>query len=83
MSTHERPARKTARVSHALRMAVLEARINGTRQHQIAKTAGLHPQVASSLLNDTRPVYEDDKRVIAIGTAVGLKPDQCFERGTR
>ena len=67
------------RVSNRLRLAVLQRRCDGQRQYEIAKQAGLHPVVASSLLNDIRPVRADDERVIALGRVVGLTPDECFE----
>jgi len=67
------------RVSNKLRLAILQARSNGTRQYEIAKAAGLHPVVFSSLVNDTRPVRPDDPRVLRIGEVLGLSAADCFE----
>lgn len=66
------------RVSQKLRLAVLQATCNGTRQYQIANAAGLHPTIMSALLHDIRPVQANDPRVIAIGKIVGVPPEQCF-----
>jgi hypothetical protein len=68
------------RVSQQLKLAALQKRCEGVRLYQIAAAAGLHPTVASALLNDIRPVYEDDPRVIALGKAVGLSASECFAR---
>jgi len=69
---------KRVRVSGRWRWAVVQARF-GRPQYQIAKAAGLHPVVLSSLLHDARPVQPDDPRVIAVGRIVGVPPSECFE----
>ena len=68
----------TVRVSQKLKLAILQARCEGRRAYQIAQQAGLHPQVFSSLINDVRPVYEGNARVVAIGRVLGLEPSDCF-----
>ena len=68
----------TVRVSQKLKLAILQARCDGLKAYQIAQAAGLHPQVLSSLVNDVRPVYPDDARVIAVGRVLGLTPADCF-----
>jgi hypothetical protein len=70
------------KVSHKLRLAVLEATCRGIRQYKIAQQAGVHPSVMSSLLNDIRRVQPNDPRVISIGRAVGLQPADCFTTTT-
>jgi hypothetical protein len=66
------------KVSQKLRLAVLQATCDGTRQYQIAKAAGLHPTVMSALLHDIRRVTPDDPRVVAIGKVVGVEAADCF-----
>ena len=66
-------------MSSRLRLALIQARFDGRPQYQIAKVAGIHPVVLSSLIHDARPVQPDDPRVIAIGRAVGLSAAECFE----
>jgi hypothetical protein len=71
------------KVSQKLRLAVLQATCNGTRQYQIARAANIHPTVMSALLHDIRRVQPDDPRVIAIGKIVGIDPPDCFTDDTR
>jgi hypothetical protein len=66
------------RVSHKLRLALLQARCDGRRLYDIANAAGIHPTVLSALTNDIRPVHADDPRVIAIGKVLGLEAADCF-----
>jgi hypothetical protein len=68
----------TIRVSQKLKLAILQARCNGVKQHKIAAAAGLHPQVLSSLVGDVRPVYPNDERILKVGAVLGLKPEDCF-----
>ena len=60
------------RVSNKLRLAVLQARVNGTRQYELARQAGLHQTVFSTLVCDIRPIQPNDPRVIAIGRVLGV-----------
>jgi hypothetical protein len=72
------------RVSTKLKLAVLRARVAGTRQYEIASRViidgkPLHQSVFSSLINDIRPVRPNDPRIVGIGQALGLAPADCFE----
>jgi len=73
------------RVSHRLRLAALQARSEGRRQYDIARQAAdilgrpLHQTTVSSLLHDIVPVRGDDDRVIALGRALNVPAEDCFE----
>lgn len=65
-------------ISQRLKLALLQARCDGRRQYQIAKQAGIHPVVLSSLIHDIRRVAPDDPRVIAVGKVLGVEAADCF-----
>jgi hypothetical protein len=74
------------RVSNRLRLAALQARVDGRRQYDIARLAGevlgrpLHPTTVSSLLHDITPLKDGDPRVLALGRVLGVPDAECFER---
>jgi hypothetical protein len=68
-----------AYVSQRLKLAVLARRASGQRQHQLARQAGLHPSVFSSLVNDIIPIRTDDPRVLKIAEVVGVPAEEAFE----
>lgn len=63
-------------LSQRLRNAI---RIAGKPQYQIARAVGLHPVMLSNLMVGSRDATRDDRRVLAIGTLLGVPADECFE----
>ncbi len=49
------------------------------RMYRIAQLAGIHPSTLSRILNGIERIKENDKRVLAVGRVLGLKPEDCFE----
>jgi hypothetical protein len=64
------------RVSNRFIAAV---KLSKTRAYRLANQAEIHPSVLSKWLNGAERVRPNDARVIAVGRAVGLTPDQCFQ----
>jgi hypothetical protein len=71
-------SRAAAYVSQRLKLAVLERRAAGQRQHELARAAGLHPSVFSSLVNDIIPIRDQDPRVLKIAEVVGVSAEEAF-----
>ena len=83
LSMRKSPTLDGPMVSEKLRVAVWRRRIHGEKQYEIAHRANLHPSVLSALLNAIIPIRPNDERVKAIGAAVGVPPDECFEISAR
>lgn len=54
-------------------------KLSEKRAYQIALEAGIHPSTLSKLLNGIEKIKPMDPRVIAVGRALGLEPEDCFE----
>jgi hypothetical protein len=63
------------RVSRLLRNMI---RLDDRRAYRIAQEANLHPSTLSRIINGIEQIKPDDPRVIAIGKAIGLTPNECF-----
>lgn len=63
-------------ISDHLRTAI---RQSSKRQHQIARSAGVHPVTLSNWMSGARDVELGDERVIAIGQLLGVPVRECFE----
>lgn len=69
-------------VSERLRLEILKARARGVRQYQIARQAGIHPVVMSTLINSMTPIRPDDSRIVRIGEVLGVPAAECFDELT-
>jgi hypothetical protein len=65
-------------VSQKIRSALWTRRAAGEKQHQLARQAGLHPSVFSSVVNDIIPIREGDPRVLAIAEVLGVPAAEAF-----
>lgn len=65
-------------ISPAVRRAVLEKRLHGVRQCDIARRLDLHPTLLSHLLNGSIPIRQDDARVLRIAAALGVPANEAF-----
>lgn len=52
----------------------------GLPQYRVAQKADLDPAVLSKIMRGSLKVQPKDKRVLAVGAVLGLKPEQCFEK---
>jgi hypothetical protein len=62
------------KISNQFWVAVKTSRLKG---YEIAYRAKIHPATLSKLL--WQRVKPNDPRVIAVGTVLGLQPQECFE----
>lgn len=69
---------KHAAVSPRLLETLRLERERGVKQYAIARAARLHPSTVSCLVNSIVPIREHDARVIRLGAALGLRPEECF-----
>lgn len=63
-------------VSEKLKNAV---KTSSKRGYVIAQEAGMHPSMLSQIINNFLNVQDGDKRVIAIGSVVGVDTKECFD----
>lgn len=47
--------------------------------YRIALEAGIHPVTLSKILHGYNRIWPNDRRVIAVGRILGLRPEECFE----
>ncbi|MCK5509147.1 MAG: hypothetical protein KAI50_11600 [Desulfobacterales bacterium] len=52
------------------------------KAYEIAHKSGLHPSTLSKLVCGIEKVKERDSRVLKVGKVLGIKPEECFEKGT-
>ena len=57
-------------------------KLSEKRAYKIAHEAGVDPSVLSKLLCGIVKPKNNDHRVISVGRVLGLKPEECFEKGT-
>ena len=50
--------------------------------YMIAHKAGINPSTLSKLVCGIVKVKTGDSRVLMVGKVLGLKPEECFEKGT-
>ncbi len=50
--------------------------------YMIAHKAGVNPSTLSKLVCGIIKAQPGDSRVLKVGKVLGLKPDECFEKGT-
>lgn len=67
------------RISGRLREAIQAAR-RLNPQWMLSRKAGVHPVTLSGWMTGARDVEVDDRRAIAVGALLGLRPCDCFER---
>lgn len=65
-------------ISRRLRETV---KLSDLRAYEIAHRANLHPSTLSRILNGIEDVKPGDQRVLRIAKVLGLKSEECFERG--
>jgi hypothetical protein len=46
--------------------------------YKIAWEAGLHPVILSKILHGYDRLWPNDRRVLAVGKILGLRPEECF-----
>ena len=73
----------TVTVSQKLRLAVWAKRAEGTKQHELARSAEVNLSVFSSLVNDHIPLRDNDERVLRIAKVLGIPPEEAFTRHER
>jgi hypothetical protein len=66
-------------ISETLKLELFRARSRGARQYQLALAANLNPSTFSQMLHGCIRVAPGDLRIVNLGAALGLRPDQCFE----
>lgn len=50
--------------------------------YMIAHKAGINPSTLSKLVCGIIKVQPGDFRVLKVGKVLGIKPEECFEKGT-
>jgi hypothetical protein len=63
------------RVSQKFMKAV---KLGNRPAYKVAWEAGIHPVVLSKLIHGYDRVWPKDRRVIAVGKVLGLRPEECF-----
>lgn len=66
-------------ISHKLKAAL---KLGDEPAYMIAHKAGINPSTLSKLVCGITKVQTGDSRVLKIGKVLGLKPEECFEKGT-
>lgn len=66
-------------VSNKLKVAI---KLADEPSYKIAHKAGINPSTLSKLVCGIVKVQHGDSRVLKVGKVLGLKPEECFERGT-
>jgi hypothetical protein len=66
-------------ISRNFRIAVKLSELPAWR---LAMNAGINPNVLSKIMSGALRVKPGDERVIKIGRAVGLNPEECFSEQT-
>lgn len=64
------------RVSREFKIAV---KLAGAPAWKIAYQASVNPNVLSKIMSGALRVKPYDRRVLAVGQILGLKPEECFE----
>ena len=62
-------------VSQKLRERI---KLSSVPAYKHALRAGCHPSTLSKLLHGAEPVRANDPRILAVGSQLGLTPDECF-----
>ena len=57
---------------------IFEAKKNGTPHYKLAMAAQVYPPDLSKIIHHGTPLKANDRRVLAIGQLLGLRPEQCF-----
>lgn len=66
-------------VSQKLKVAI---KLAGEPSYKIAHKAGINPTTLSKLVCGIVKVKPGDPRVLMVGEVLGIKPEECFEKGT-
>lgn len=66
-------------VSNKLKVAI---KLADEPSYKIAHKAGINPSTLSKLVCGITKVQTGDSRVLKVGKVLGLKPEDCFEKGT-
>ena len=66
-------------VSQKLKVAI---KLADEPSYKIAHKAGVNPSTLSKLVCGITKVQTGDSRVLMVGKVLGLKPEECFEKGT-
>lgn len=65
-------------VSQKLKVAI---KLADEPSYKIAHRAGINPSTLSKLVCGITKVQPGDSRVLKVGEVLGLKPEECFEKG--
>lgn len=52
--------------------------LSGKRRYELAREAGIHPNVLSQILHGMRPIRRGDPKVLQLGRLLGLTADEIF-----
>jgi hypothetical protein len=66
-------------VSNKLKAAL---KLGNEPSYKIAHKAGINPSTLSKLVCGIIKVQHGDSRVLKVGKVLGIKPEECFEKGT-
>jgi hypothetical protein len=55
-------------------------KLSSLKSYEIAHKAEIHPSTLSKILNGIENVRDADPRVLRIGSVLGLRPGECFEK---
>lgn len=66
-------------VSQKLKVAI---KLADEPSYKIAHKAGINPTTLSKIVCGIAKVKTGDSRVLMVGKVLGLKPEECFEKGT-
>lgn len=62
---------------------IAAVKLSDQRSYKLAMIAGLNPSTLSKIICGIERVKPNDPRVLAVGRILGLKPDECFEKGEK
>lgn len=63
-------------VSRCFKVAL---KLGSTPAYRVAVRTGVNPSTLSKLVTGATPVQPEDPRIIAVGRALGLAPEDCIE----
>ncbi|OEU62874.1 MAG: hypothetical protein BBJ57_03485 [Desulfobacterales bacterium PC51MH44] len=66
-------------VSQKLKIAI---KLADEPSYKIAHKAGINPSTLSKIVCGIVKVKPGDSRVLRVGEVLGIKPEECFEKGT-
>lgn len=61
---------------------LIRLKLGQMRQYRAAQKARVDPTTLSKLVNGAEKLKTRDPRILAVGTVLGLRPEDCFEPDT-